>query len=137
MPTDSKLKRLENLLKAVDDTVTKEEFVKSFELVMGVVKNIKETNMREFGLIHEFMTKFSGKLQGDTSMTLAEMKKGMNELFVGEKLKGMETSMRGMIQEEMMKMHSKMDTHMSGVKSGIDGKHGRDGKRRKIRIKDA
>lgn len=116
--SDPKLKRLENLLKTIDDTVTKEEFINAVELIAAAVKDIKDTNTREFSLIYKYIQQTLEKLHGDTSTTLTDLKKQTDGLFVSDKLKGMEGTLRTMIDEELTKMHDKMTAHMSTVKSG-------------------
>lgn len=74
-PEEKKLAKLEALLKLVDESISREEFVESFQLVIGVVEGIKSTNESEFDLIHKAVTVLSDKLKGDTASELADIKR--------------------------------------------------------------
>lgn len=104
---DTNLARLEKMIALVDGSLTKDEFVTAFEEVMKLVLRIEKRNADAVDLIEQTWGKMYGKMQNDHSMTLSEMKAGVNELFVGEQLRK--------IREDLT---AKIDTKLAEVKDG-------------------
>lgn len=126
---EEKLKKLQTILKEINEGITREEFVNAFKEVVKIVKDLQETNKKEFELIHEFTKKFSGKIQSDTSMTLADMKRQVNQIFVGERMNAMQKMIDESVKEAMDKMHGKMteiDKKMASVRDGYTPVKGKD-----------
>lgn len=82
---DSKLKRLEELFKLVDGSISKEEFVEAFRAVMEVVKeatdDLREENSDELKSVRTTLATLSGNLDSlsakvveDSAETLKELK---------------------------------------------------------------
>lgn len=69
------LKKLEELVKIVDEGLTKEDFVKSFEGVINFIKKIEAKNDVELQLLKETITKLGEKLESDASGGLERLKK--------------------------------------------------------------
>lgn len=93
----AKLKRLFAFMD--EDSLTREEFLKSFEAVLKIVESIKKTNEKEFGLIHENLKLMAEKMRDDNNSSVAEKKKEMMDYCHSE-------------MEKMYKEHEKM---MSGT----------------------
>ena len=66
--TEKNLKFLTKLRSALeDDAITRAEFIKAFEAVIKIVKDIKDTNSKEMRAIHQTITALSNKMQSDVS----------------------------------------------------------------------
>lgn len=104
---DTNLARLEKMIALVDGSLTKDEFVTAFEEVMKLVLRIEKRNADAVDLIEQTWGKMYGKMQNDHSMTLSEMKAGVDELFVGEQLRK--------IKEDLT---AKIDIKLAEVKDG-------------------
>lgn len=115
------LDKMEAILKIIEESVTKQEFLGAIKQLVTFVEGIKSQNESEFALLKEFFDAATGKLNSDTSTTLKEMKAGMNELFIGEKL----AEMRRMHDEKM----ASVDERMAMVKDGEKGAKGDKGER--------
>lgn len=74
---DKKLNKLEAILKLVDESVTKEEFVQSFEMVIKIVKDLQRENETEFLLIHQSLNLMSDKLKTANSEDVKDAKDKM------------------------------------------------------------
>ena len=114
MDEEKNIKFLTKLRSALeDDAITRQEFVKAFEAVVKIVKDIKDANSKEMMAIHQTITALSNKMQSDVS----------NEMSSAEK-KSMDYCMKEMqkIYKEHEKKISQMDEKMAMVQDGIDGK---------------
>src|SRR3990167_10901287 len=112
--TEKNIKFLTKLRSALeDDAITRSEFVKAFEAVVKIVKDIKDTNSKEMTAIHQTITALSNKMQSDVS----------NEMSSAEK-KSMDYCMKEMqkMYEEHEKKMSQMDEKMAMVQDGLDGR---------------
>ena len=79
-----KLQRLFNLMD--DDALTREDFIKYFEMVIKIIKDLKETNAKEFELIRRTVEMLSKKLKEENSVSLSDVKKQVSDT-VGKALK--------------------------------------------------
>ena len=115
METDEKnLRKLSRLFAAMDeDSLTRGEFLKAFEAVVKVIKDLKETNSKEFSLMHQFLTKMSEKMNSDTSSGMSSAEKKMMDYCMKE--------MQKMYADHEKKM-SQMDEKIAMVHDGLDGK---------------
>src|SRR3990167_3576503 len=114
MDEEKNIKFLTKLRSALeDDAITRSEFVKAFEAVVKIVKDIKDTNSKEMTAIHQTITALSNKMQSDVS----------NEMSSAEK-KSMDYCMKEMqkMYKEHEKKMSQMDEKMAMVQDGLDGK---------------
>lgn len=105
---DKKIQKLESILKLVDESVTRDEFVQSFELVLKAVQDIKKSNETEWTLIHSAMQMLEKKLRDSNDTNLGSVKEQLNTA----------------IQSHILRIQEKIDN----VKDGVDGLPGRDGK---------
>lgn len=62
-----------------EDSLTKEEFVRSFELVIKTIKDLQKTNNDEFDAIKQTVDILSEKLKTDNETDLGALKYQMNE----------------------------------------------------------
>lgn len=109
---DKQIGGLKRLLSILDeDTLTKEDFLKSFEKVVEIVEGVKKNNETEFNAIHENLKLMSEKMKTDTSSHSTESKKEMMDYCRAE-------------IEKMMKQHEakmmEMDDKLLGIKDGKD-----------------
>lgn len=65
MSPEEKLNKLERLIQVIDESVTQDEFVKAFELVIKIIQETKNTNEKEFDLINKSLEVFKEKLTND------------------------------------------------------------------------
>lgn len=109
MTPEEKLKRLLDIFDP--DTLTKEEFVKSFENVVNLIKKIEKKNIEEFNAIREALTKFQDKLKNDTGQNVESLKSEVNKL-VTEKLSN--------LTQEYENRMAAIDDKVLSVKDGQD-----------------
>ena len=125
---DKNLEKLEQLLKVIEEGVTKEEFVKAFESLVSYVLKIEKRNNLE---IESLKTNFSDtieKIRGIVDATISELKGRVNNIFVGERLDEMHKSIKDKL--------SSVDERMSTVRDGKDADENRimEGVMKKIRV---
>lgn len=68
----NKLKKLESLLTLVDESITKDEFVQSFELVLKAISDLKQNNDTEWSLIHAAFQMLESKLREKVNILAGE-----------------------------------------------------------------
>lgn len=139
MEPNDKLKKLESLLKLVDESLTRAEFVKAFEEVIKLTKKIEE------GLISKIDTKLSSadtelskqvsilsSLKEDFKQAVQETRDSNETTFANVKKRTIEAIDNLFVKmrlndkfNEMMlghtRMMSAMDKKMNEVKDGLDG----------------
>ena len=126
MPEDT-LTRLEKLLQIAEDQMTRKEFLAAFKEVIAYVKKIDENSSLEVMRAAQALQAIADKLKNDTGMTLEEMKKQVDSVFVGDRMAAMEGNMTKAHGEMMAAIEEKL----ASVKDGKDGKRGEQGKRGK------
>ncbi len=82
--SDAKLKKLEALLKLVDESISKEEFVQSFNIVIKLVQDLKGSNKEEFELMRRAFDVFAAKLEDDSTTTLESFKAQMQDAITAQ-----------------------------------------------------
>lgn len=127
MEQETNLNKLEQILKLLDGSVTKEEFLKAFENVVNLVLKIEKRNTEAVDLLEKNYSALIEKIQNDHSSTLSDLKSQVNDVFVGDQLKR--------IREEHDLRMKLADEKISSVRNGNDstvpgpeGKPGRPGK---------
>src|SRR3990167_30944 len=135
-PEEKKLTKALQYLKQVNDGLTKEEFAKTVQAVMKIIVEMEKRNIAAIQKLQQEHSSFMQNERGSHEMTLADMKKQVNQVFVGERMDEMKKIMNEMIDSAMQKMHGKMsevDSKIKSVKNGytpvkgkdyFDGKHG-------------
>lgn len=101
------LQKLEELLKVIGNTMTKEEFVTAFEQVVEIILTIEKRTTEAVDSLEQTYKAIIEKMKGDHTSTLADLKKQVNGLFVSDRL------------DEMKKT---VDDRLLKVKNGKDGK---------------
>lgn len=109
---DKQIQGLQRLLSLLDpDTLTKEDFVKSFENVVNLVKKIEAQNIQEFKQIQEVIAKLSQKLTDQVNLDVTDLNKKTMDYC--------KTEMERMIKAHEQKM-MEVDDKMMEVKDGKD-----------------
>jgi len=76
MDEEKNIKFLTKLRSALeDDAITRQEFVTAFSEVVKIVKNIKESNLREMMAIHQTIAALSDKMRSDVSTEMSSVEK--------------------------------------------------------------
>ena len=105
-------KKLEEIITFFDKThLSTDDFIKSFSVIVKIIKDLKKTNENEFDLIHKNFSLMSDKLQNDTGSGVANNKKEMMDYCHAEMEK---------MYKEHEKMMAGMDAKMKEVKDGKD-----------------
>lgn len=65
--TDPRMKKLEDVFNIIQDSVTKEEFVRAFEVLRKSVAAMKDGNAEDFKLMRDAFQALSAKLKADNS----------------------------------------------------------------------
>src|SRR3990167_4334886 len=111
---EKQIKGLQRLLSLLNpDALTTEDFVKAFEAVVKIVKDIKDANSKEMTAIHQTITALSNKMQSDVSQEMSSAEKKSMDYCMKE--------MQKMYREHEKKM-SQMDEKMAMVQDGLDGR---------------
>src|SRR3990167_6678899 len=135
---DKNIQKLERLLSLMDeDSLTKEDFVKSFEKVIEFVLKIQKEQEEAIKRLEETHKMLLDKNQYDHQTTLSDIKGQVNDVFVGDQIKKVMNEMIGRkIKEFDMKISKVKDgyTPIKG-KDYFDGKHGIEIKPAEIRDK--
>jgi len=117
----SNLEKLQKILEAFDnDSLTKEDILKAFEKVVNIVIELKKQNTEEIAQLRSAFEQITKKIGSDTNLTLEDLKKKTNDLFVGERMNDLASQVAQKLKD--------VDERMATVKSGIDGKNGKDGR---------
>ena len=93
---DKQISRLKQLLTLLEpDQLTKKDFVDSFQRVVNLVMKIQEQQGEAITKLQETYNNLINRIKGEHSESLTSLKKGVNELFVGDRLKEMDGEMKG------------------------------------------
>ena len=149
---DKNIQKLERLLSLMDeDSLTKEDFVKSFEKVIEFVLKIQKEQEEAIKRLEETHKMLLDKNQYDHQTTLSDLKGQVNDVFVGDQIKRIDSESK-MSHAEMKKVMNEIidgkikevDMRISKIKDGytpikgkdyFDGKHGIEIKPTEIRDK--
>jgi len=115
---NKKLEKLHSLLSAVNNSLTKQEFIESFKAVSDYVKRIEDKNNDEFS---SFKSKFDAlsKLVKEESANETENLKSQVNSLVNTHLVS--------IMQDFEKKVADIDAKLLEVKDGKDGEDGEDG----------
>src|SRR3990167_170313 len=109
---DKNIQKLERLLSLMDeDSLTKENFIQSFEKVLEFVLKIQKEQEEAIKRLEETHKMLLDKNQYDHQITLSDLKRQVNDLFVGDQIKR--------IDSESKMSHAEMKKVMNEI---IDGK---------------
>lgn len=125
MPTETfnkNAQKMERLMSMMDnESLTREEFTKSFQQVLDLVKKLMERNEVALQRIEETYQALLNKAGTDNEGALSDLRKQVDGLFVGEKVSGME--------QRVMDAISKIENRMASMHDGMDGMQGERGER--------
>src|SRR3990167_3446621 len=97
--------------------------------MMKIIIQMEKRNQQAIAKLQQDHASFMQNESGNHEMTLTDMKKQVNQVFVGERMDEMKKMMNEMIDSAMQKMHGKMsevDSKMSKVKDGYTPQKGKD-----------
>ena len=127
-PNDKNLEKLESILKIVDEGVTKDEFIKSFEEVLKIVLRIEKRTSESIDKLEKTYQVLLSKLQQDHGSNLSELKGKVNNLFVEGRLKEMGeehntrfSEIKSNIDSLIKSKFKEVDTKVSSLRHGKDG----------------
>lgn len=107
------IEKLKQLVSLLHDSLTKEDFVKAFELVMKQIKDLQQRNLEEFNQINTFIGNLSKKLEDKSDVSLSSIKKEADNRF---------NSLKTQLEKDFSAKVSAIDKRLSEISDGIDGK---------------
>ena len=108
-PPETQLKKLADIVKMMDEQVSKADFIKSFEAVLRMVTELKNANAREMTVMQKKMTEMTDKMQSE-------------KMMIDYCMKEMDKTMKGhvkMMKEQENTLNFVRDS-MRGIKNGKD-----------------
>lgn len=72
-----KLQKLTDILKTVNEGLTRTEFVDAFKAVLKIIKDVKDTNTQEWDSIHRAMQKIPDKMMSEMMSSMSATEKKM------------------------------------------------------------
>lgn len=115
---DKKLQKLQDLFALVEGSISKEEFVDAFKIVVKLVRDLEKNNEEEFRLMHRAVDSFSAKLKEEKEMDVEEMKSQVG-MALGGQIEAIEKKLK------TVKDGKKGDRGEPG--KSIEGRPGKDG----------
>ena len=111
---DKNMAKMEKMLAVMDgDTLTRSEFVSSFEKVVDLVLKIQKQQAEAISKLEETYANLIEKMQKEHTSGLADLKGQVDSVFVGQQIDKM--------REEHRQMMSAMEDKMASIKNGKDG----------------
>lgn len=104
-PADTKFTKLESIYKLVNDSLTKEEFVRSFEVLRKSVAGMQAKNVTDFQEMNASLKDFAAKLNKDSASDISDMKLEFQTLW-------------DMHESDMMSRMKAMEVRVSSLKDG-------------------
>ncbi len=121
MATDpDKLKRFLTALDGENLGLTEADFIKAFEGVVGYVKQIDQKLSTDLERALASIKQLQKDMRDTNDLSVADMKKMLDQLFVGERVSQIEAKLRTIVDEKMRAA----DKKMSEIRSGRDGNRG-------------
>ncbi len=81
MPKDKKLEQLKNILDIIDNSITKEEFLKAFENVVKLVEKTNAQSVKDMNGVKDLFLKMEGKLKSENKSDITSLKGEVERLF--------------------------------------------------------
>lgn len=104
---DTRIKKMAEIFKILQDSVTKEEFMQAFDVLRKQVAKMSKSNETDFKLMHSAIDALSAKLKADNNGDMQGMQKECDAM--------------------MQKCWSALEKKLASVKDGEDGYNGVDG----------
>jgi hypothetical protein len=125
---EQNLGKLGRLLSAMDeDALTRNEFIEQFQKVIEIVKKTQDNQAQAIAKLQQTYNSLIDRIQKEHSTSLLDLKTGVNELFVGGKLKEMSakqqelfTDLRKEIDIRIAQKMKAVDSRLSNIKDGKD-----------------
>lgn len=119
------LKKLLDTMK--DDHLGREEFMSAFNKVLDFVVKVEQKNSETVDKLEQTYNALNDKIQNNHNLSLEELKKRTNQLFVGEKLNEMHLEHRQRMTEVTDKLTNVKDGKDGESIKGDKGEDGLDG----------
>jgi hypothetical protein len=124
---EKKIEKLKSLFQAVNDSLTKEDFINSFKLVTDLIKKVQDKNKEEINALKDLANQLADELKSDNKTDLEDAKQEINNLL-SSALKEQENGMN-FIRDKVRQIKSGIDgKDGKNGKNGLNGKDGQDGK---------
>lgn len=111
MTTETKMTKMEEILKLLDEGLTRTEFEDAFKIVLDTIDKLRKDNGSEFDQMHQAITALSAKLKADNGDDVAGIRKECQQM------------MTQMMSENTSNMNFLKDT-AGRLRAGKDGKDG-------------
>lgn len=108
METDARLKKLEELIKVIDEGVTKKDFTKAFEEVLKLVLKIEKRNSEAVSTLETTYQKLLEKMDSKHSSAFSDLRGQVDQLFVGNKLDEIRTELDSKSQNGMANVEGRL-----------------------------
>ena len=110
-----KIKKLQELLKMIDESLTRKEFTDAFQKVMDFILQIKAGNEGAITVMKEAHERMMSKMENDNTSSRAELKKQIMNYCEKEMAGIMKSN-----EKKMSEMDERIDEKMETIKSGKD-----------------
>ena len=110
-----KIKKLQELLKMIDESLTRKEFTDAFQKVMDFILQIKAGNEGAITVMKEAHERMMSKMENDNTSSRAELKKQIMN-YCEKEMAGIMKSH----EKKMSEMDERIDEKMETIKSGKD-----------------
>lgn len=122
---EKNLTKLEKIIETLDENLTKEDFVKSFEQIIQLVLKIEKRNSEVVDMIEKTYANLVKRAQDDHTSAYTDLTGKVNHVFVGERL----AEMKKLIDDRIAKIKDGKDGKDSSVPGpkGLQGYPGKDG----------
>ncbi len=110
-PEEQKLKKLEDIFGIITESITREEFVEGFKLLMKTVEDLQASNLEEFKQIEMVLKSFKEKLVSDNASDLEEVRDQV-KIALGSQIQAVKDVLK------------EVSDKMASIKDGENGKQG-------------
>ncbi len=135
---DKKLEKLESLLKMMNESITKDDFVSSFKSIVKQVLNLEKALITRVDTKTSSAEKELAKLKTDFAEVINKAKQESDSSLSGFKKRTLETinslfikhrigqKLTSILDEHLAKI-KEVDRRIANIRDGVDGKDGTDG----------
>lgn len=124
------LKRLSDIVSQANNSITRDQFVEAFKIVLEVIQEDQDTNETEWNLIKQALEKLEEALKADNEKDVADIKKALterNNIFMSKLEADLSKAKDKAFKEIDISMNFLRDK-VRVLKDGRDGENGQDGK---------
>src|SRR3990167_3963379 len=120
MALESNLAKIEKLLSLMDsDTLTKENFVQSFQKVVDLVLKIQERQERAIQQLFAEHARLAGERKQEYDSNFKDLRGQVNDLFVGDQLKRMEGETKANFEKRQRELGELVDKKLQEADSRV------------------